>query len=84
MNRLWSAAFAFVLAIGGCSAALAQVPAAPPADPGPPLSGYPRKALGAPTPAELKTATYVRDVIYGHRDRMAPKRNVELKIQCNR
>ncbi len=71
MNRLWSAAFAFVLAIGGGSGALAQVPAPPPADPGPPLSGYPRKALGAPTPAELKTATYVRDVIYGHRDGMA-------------
>ena len=69
MNRLWSAAFAFVLAIGGGSAAQAQAP--PPADPGPPLSGYPRKALGAPTPAELKTATYVRDVIYGHRDGMA-------------
>jgi acetyl esterase/lipase len=48
--------------------ALAQTP---PADPGAPLSGYPRKALGAPTPAELKTATYVRDVIYGHRDGMA-------------
>jgi hypothetical protein len=32
------------------------------ADPGPPLSGYPRKALGLPTPAELTTATYVRDV----------------------
>ena len=71
MNRLWSAAFAFVLAIGGGSAALAQVPAPPPADPGPPLSVYPRKALGVPTPAELKTATYVRDVIYGHRDGMA-------------
>ncbi len=43
----------------------------PPGDPGAPLSGYPRKALGAPTPSELKTATYVRDVIYGHRDGMA-------------
>jgi len=43
----------------------------PTADPGPPLSGYPRKALGLPTVAELKTATYVRDVIYGHRDGMA-------------
>jgi acetyl esterase/lipase len=40
-------------------------------DPGPPLSGYPRKALGLPTAEELKTATYVRDVIYGHRDGMA-------------
>lgn len=40
-------------------------------DPGAPLSGYPRKALGLPTADELKTATYVRDVIYGHRDGMA-------------
>lgn len=45
--------------------------ATPAADPGPPLSGYPRKALGLPTPAELTTATYVRDVVYGHRDGMA-------------
>jgi acetyl esterase/lipase len=43
----------------------------PPLDPGPPLSGYPRKALGLPTPTELTTATYVRDVIYEHRDGMA-------------
>jgi acetyl esterase/lipase len=50
--------------------ALAQTPVHP-ADPGPPLSGYPRKALGLPTPTELTTATYVRDVIYGHRDGMA-------------
>jgi len=49
---------------------LAQTPPTA-ADPGAPLSGYPRKALGLPTPAELKTATYVRDVIYGHRDGMA-------------
>lgn len=49
---------------------IAQTPQ-PVADPGAPLSGYPRKALGVPTPAELKTATYVRDVIYGHRDGMA-------------
>jgi acetyl esterase/lipase len=49
---------------------LAQTPQ-PVADPGAPLSGYPRKALGLPTAAELKTATYVRDVIYGHRDGMA-------------
>ena len=49
---------------------LAQAPQASD-DPGPPLSGYPRKALGLPTPAELTTATYVRDVIYGHRDGMA-------------
>lgn len=41
------------------------------ADPGAPLSGYPRKALGLPSAEELKTATYVRDVIYGHRDGMA-------------
>lgn len=53
--------------------AFAQTPPAPTpvADPGAPLSGYPRKALGLPTAAELKTATYVRDVIYGHRDGMA-------------
>ena len=48
----------------------AQTPQ-PVADPGPPLSGYPRKALGLPTAQELTTATYVRDVIYGHRDGMA-------------
>lgn len=71
MKRLLSAAFAWALAVGVVPAALAQVPAPPPADPGPPFSGYPRKALRAPTPAELKTATYVRDVIYGHRDGMA-------------
>jgi acetyl esterase/lipase len=71
MNRLWSAALAFVLAVGAGAVAVAQVPAQPPADPGPPLSGYPRNALRAPTPAELRTATYVRDVIYGHRDGMA-------------
>jgi len=50
--------------------ALAQTPQAV-VDPGTPLSGYPRKALGLPNAAELKTATYVRDVIYGHRDGMA-------------
>jgi hypothetical protein len=70
MNRLWNAALAFVLAVGA-GATVAQVPAQPPTDPGPPLSGYPRNALLAPTSAELKTATYVRDVIYGHRDGMA-------------
>jgi acetyl esterase/lipase len=59
------AAFATLLA----APTLAQTPQL--ADPGPPLSGYPRNALRAPTPAELKTATYVRDVIYGHRDGMA-------------
>jgi len=48
----------------------AQTPQ-PAGDPGAPLSGYPRKALGLPTADELKTATYVRDVIYGHRDGMA-------------
>ena len=71
MKWLLSAAFAWSFAVGVVPAALAQVPAPPPADPGPPLSGYPRKALREPTPAELKTATYVRDVIYGHRDGMA-------------
>ena len=60
------AAFATLLA----APSLAQTPQ-PATDPGPPLSGYPRNALRAPTPAELKTATYVRDVIYGHRDGMA-------------
>jgi len=67
MNRLWSVALALVLAVGAGAVAVAQ----PPADPGPPLSGYPRNALRAPTAAELKTSTYVRDVIYGHRDGMA-------------
>lgn len=71
MNRLLSAALAALLALGAGAVSVAQVPAAPPADPGPPLSGYPRNALRAPTPAELKTATYVRDVIYGHRHGMA-------------
>jgi acetyl esterase/lipase len=50
--------------------AFAQTPQ-PVTDPGPPLSGYPRKALGRPTAQELTTATYVRDVIYGRRDGMA-------------
>ena len=58
------------LALCLAAPALAQTPT-PVVDPGAPLSGYPRKALGLPTPAELKTATYVRDVIYGHRDGMA-------------
>jgi acetyl esterase/lipase len=71
VNRLWSAALAVVLAVGAVGVAVAQVPAQPPADPGAPLSGYPRNALRAPTPAELKTATYVRDVIYGRREGMA-------------
>ncbi len=59
-------------ALAVCLAAPAFAQTPPVADdPGPPLSGYPRKALGLPTPAELTTATYVRDVIYGHRDGMA-------------
>ena len=64
---------AFILAACACLIAaqsLAQTPQ-PATDPGPPLSGYPRKALGLPTAQELTTATYVRDVIYGHRDGMA-------------
>jgi len=71
MNRLWGAALACALAVGAGAVTRAQVAAQPPADPGPPLSGYPRNALRPPTPAELKTTTYVRDVIYGHRDGMA-------------
>ncbi len=64
-------AFAIAAFATLCAApSLAQTPQ-PVVDPGPPLSGYPRKALGLPTPAELTTATYVRDVIYGHRDGMA-------------
>lgn len=63
------------IAIAGMLLALAaptfaQTPQ-PVADPGPPLSGYPRKALGLPSADELKTATYVRNVVYGHRDGMA-------------
>ena len=64
MNRLCGAALAFVWVVGAGGVAGAQVPGQPPADPGPPLSGYPRDALRAPTPAELETAAYVRDVIY--------------------
>ncbi|RYZ13539.1 MAG: alpha/beta hydrolase, partial [Alphaproteobacteria bacterium] len=66
LKALALAAFAGLLA----TPALAQTPTTV-VDPGAPLSGYPRKALGLPTAAELKTATYVRDVIYGHRDGMA-------------
>ncbi|MBI1359912.1 MAG: alpha/beta hydrolase fold domain-containing protein [Alphaproteobacteria bacterium] len=63
---------ALVLAItAGLLAATSFAQAPPPADPGPTLSGYPRNALRPPTPAELKTATYVRDVVYGHHDGMA-------------
>lgn len=61
---------------------IAQTPPAA-ADPGAPLSGYPRKALGLPTPAELKTATYVRDVIYGHRDGMALTYDVFKPLKPN-
>lgn len=68
MNRLWGAAVVLAWAVGAGGGALAQGPVA---DPGPPLSGYPRSALRAPTAAELKTATYVSDVVYGHRDGMA-------------
>ena len=66
LKALAFAAFALLFA----APSLAQTPQ-PAADPGAPLSGYPRKALGLPTAAELTTATYVRDVIYGHRDGMA-------------
>jgi acetyl esterase/lipase len=52
-------------------------------DPGPPLSGYPRKALGLPTAAELTTATYIRDVIYGHRDGMALTYDVFKPLKPN-
>ena len=72
MTMIRRAALALLLALGAGAVSVAQVPAPlPPGDPGPPLSGYPRNALRAPTPAELKAATYVRDVIYGHRDGMA-------------
>ncbi len=60
---------ALVIAALFVAPALAQTPTT--TDPGPPLSGYPRKALGLPTAQELTTATYVRDVVYGHRDGMA-------------
>ncbi|MEP7209643.1 MAG: alpha/beta hydrolase [Alphaproteobacteria bacterium] len=66
LKTLALAAFA-VLLVASSSAQTPQ----PGADPGPTLSGYPRNALRPPTPAELKTATYVRDVIYGHHDGMA-------------
>ena len=64
------------------SPSLAQTPA-PAVDSGAPLSGYPRKALGLPTAAELKTATYVRDVIYGHRDGMALTYDVFKPLKPN-
>ncbi len=72
-------AFAAILVLLPMSS-LAQTP---PVDPGAPLSGYPRKALGAPTPSELKTATYVRDVIYSHRDGMALTYDVFKPKQAN-
>ena len=74
------ALFLSTLAILFAAPSLAQTPAA---DPGAPLSGYPRKALGLPTAAELKTATYVRDVIYGHRDGMALTYDVFKPLKPN-
>lgn len=76
---------AFVLAASAlllAAPSLAQTPQ-PVADPGAPLSGYPRKALGLPTAAELTTATYVRDVIYGHRDGMALTYDVFKPLKPN-
>ena len=71
------------------TSSIAQPPV-PAADPGPPLSGYPQKALRLPTAAELQTATYVRDVIYGHHDGMAltydvfkPKQNANGALVVN-
>jgi acetyl esterase/lipase len=78
MKALVLASFASLLV----APSLAQAPQ-PPADPGAPLSGYPRKALGLPTPTELKTATYVRDVIYGHRDGMALTYDVFKPLKPN-
>lgn len=75
-------AFALAAAILLAAPAFAQTPQ-PGDDPGPPLSGYPRKALGLPTPAELTTATYVRDVIYGHRDGMALTYDVFKPTKAN-
>ena len=71
-----------VLSLLLSATAFAQTPIIT-ADPGPPLSGYPRKALGLPTAAELTTATYVRDVIYGHRDGMALTYDVFKPLQPN-
>ncbi|WP_374471741.1 alpha/beta hydrolase [Phenylobacterium sp.] len=90
MAWLWGAALAFASAVGFGGVSSAQVPVRPTPDPGPPLSGYPRSALRAPTAAELKTATYVRDVVYGHRDGMAltydvfkPARNANGALVVN-
>ena len=76
----------FVLAVSAMLLAApshAQTPPTAVVDPGAPLSGYPRKALGLPTPAELKTATYVRDVVYGHRDGMALTYDVFKPLKPN-
>lgn len=78
MTRKFPALAAFLVLLSAPSFAQTQ-----PVDPGAPLSGYPRKALGAPTPAELKTATYVRDVIYSHRDGMALTYDVFKPKQAN-
>lgn len=75
-------ALALTAAILLAAPSLAQTPQ-PATDPGPPLSGYPRKALGLPTADELKTATYVRDVIYGHRDGMALTYDVFKPLKPN-
>jgi len=71
-----------VLSLLVAGAAHAQAPTSS-TDPGPPLSGYPRKALGLPTAQELTTATYVRDVIYGHRDGMALTYDVFKPLKPN-
>ncbi|HEX5007247.1 MAG TPA: alpha/beta hydrolase [Hyphomonadaceae bacterium] len=76
------ALFVAGLAILLAAPSVAQTPQ-PVADPGAPLSGYPRKALGLPTSAELKTATYVRDVIYSHRDGMALTYDVFKPLKPN-
>ncbi len=78
MKRIVFAALLLLVA----APSLAQAPQSP-ADPGAPLSGYPRKALGLPTPDELKTATYIRDVIYGHRDGMALTYDVFKPLKAN-
>lgn len=79
MKRFVIAAMSLLIATPAC----AQTPNANVSDPGAPLSGYPRKALGLPTAAELKTATYVRDVVYGHRDGMALTYDVFKPLKPN-
>lgn len=69
MKRTVGAAVAFILAL--LAGAVAEAQTSPPLADKPHLSGYPLSALRAPTAAELKTATYVRDVVYGHHDGMA-------------